>query len=66
MSDKHDIRRGGYAKWPRQYAAEIVRLPTREARQAALAEVPEALQPWVRDYVETAFHLRAARARRRG
>ena len=38
-------------KAPRAYAAEIIFLPTRAARRAALDEVPAALREWVRFYV---------------
>lgn len=54
---------------PRQYAAEILALPHRADRQAALEAVPEHLREWVRHLVADAFARRAAReaaARRKG
>ena len=51
-------------KWPRQLAAEIVALPTREERRAALAEVPEHLREWVALYVTRAWHEGRVRADR--
>ena len=40
-------------KRPRQYAAEIMRLPTREQRIERLSQVPENIREWVRYYVES-------------
>lgn len=50
-------------KRPRQYAAEIIALPTREARAAALAAVPAELREWVRELVVDYFARRQARGR---
>jgi hypothetical protein len=44
-------------KRPRQYAAEIAALPTRQERAAALAGVPAHLRDMVRAHVQTAFAL---------
>lgn len=38
--------------WPRQYAAQIVKLETKDERRAALAQVPEHLRALVRTHVE--------------
>jgi hypothetical protein len=46
-----------YAKRPRFYAAEILAMPTREQRRAALAEVPIEWRAWVEDLVRSAFAL---------
>ena len=45
-------------KQPRHYAEEIIRLPTREARAAALAEVPDAHRHIVKFYVASYFARR--------
>ena len=45
-------------KRPRQYAAEIARMPTLAARQAALEEVPDHLRSWVSDYVKMMWNRR--------
>ncbi|MEH6564618.1 MAG: hypothetical protein V7756_04755 [Halopseudomonas sp.] len=46
--------------WPRQYAAKIQALPTKEERQAALAEVPEDYRDLVKTHVKNAwYHPRA-------
>lgn len=45
-------------KRPRHYAAEIVALPTKEARLAAFAEVPEHYRDWVMELVQDTFHKR--------
>ena len=42
-----------HPKRPRQYAAEIMRLPTREQRIERLSQVPENIREWVRYYVES-------------
>ncbi|WP_339079653.1 hypothetical protein [Pseudomonas sp. TMP9] len=42
--------------WPRQFARQIVAMPTKEARRAALAEVPEDLRDLVRTHVEDAWN----------
>lgn len=46
-------------KRPRHYAAEIIALPTRAARAAALDAVPEIIRDWVRHLVEDHFAKRA-------
>jgi len=51
-------------KRPRHYAAEIIALPTRAARAAALDTVPEIIRDWVRHLVEDHFAKRAHLARR--
>ena len=51
-------RMGGYNKWPRDYAAEIIEMKTVEQRRAALATVPEPLRDWVKDYVVSYFEIR--------
>lgn len=50
---------------PRQYAAEIIALPNKGERAAALDRVPEHLRDWVRGLVEDHFWRRAIRARAR-
>ena len=40
---------------PRQYAAQIIALKTREERRAALEEVPEEYRAWVRTLVVMAY-----------
>lgn len=47
-----------YGQWPRQYAAEIIVLPTLEQRREALARVPEQWREWVKDYVVDYFNKR--------
>lgn len=42
--------------WPRQYAAQILALETKEDRRAALAEVPEHLRDLVRAHVEITWN----------
>lgn len=44
---------------PRQYAAQIINLPTREERKAALERVPEEWREMTRKHVEIAFERRA-------
>jgi len=44
-----------HEKRPRQYAAEIIALDSREARRAALARVPEWCREWVAGYVRDHF-----------
>lgn len=51
-------------KRPRHYAAEIIALPTRAARAAALDAVPAIIRDWVRHLVEDHFAKRAHLARR--
>lgn len=51
-------------KRPRHYAAEIIALPTRAARAAALDTVPAIIRDWVRHLVEDHFAKRAHLARR--
>lgn len=41
---------------PRQYAAQILQLQTREERNAALLLVPEAWRDLVRKHCETTWH----------
>jgi methylphosphotriester-DNA--protein-cysteine methyltransferase len=45
-------------KRPRQYAAEIVALKTREERAQKLTEVPEHLRELVKKHVELTFKQR--------
>lgn len=42
-------------KRPRQYAAEIMKLKTREERTNALEKVPDEFRGWVEFYVRDAF-----------
>ena len=42
--------------WPRQYAAQILALDSKEARQKALAEVPGEYRELVKTHVMTAWH----------
>ncbi|TAN71580.1 MAG: hypothetical protein EPN17_00820 [Methylobacter sp.] len=44
-----------YGKRPRQYAAEIIALPTLEQRRKALALVPCDWRDWVKEYVVDYF-----------
>ena len=44
------------AVWPRQYAAQILALESKEARQKALAEVPDEYRELVKTHVMTAWH----------
>lgn len=48
-------------KWPRHYAAEIIALPSREERDAALERVPSHLRAWVRELVEAHFFRRSGK-----
>lgn len=48
-------------KRPRDYADEIIALPTREARAAALEKVPGAYRALVREHVTDYFAKRAHR-----
>lgn len=48
-------------KWPRHYAAEIIALPSREERAAALERVPEHLRPITRAHVEDYFFRRSGK-----
>lgn len=41
---------------PRQYAAQILQLKTREERNAALLQVPEEWRDLVRKHCETTWH----------
>lgn len=45
-------------KAPRHYAADMLALPTKEARRAALAAVPESLREWVAAHVTAYFEKR--------
>jgi len=38
-------------KWPRQYAEEIAKEPSREKRKAMLEQVPEEFREWVKKLV---------------
>jgi len=51
----------GLAKWPRDYAAEIAALDTRQKRRAALERVPVEYREWVKRLVVMAFEKRAFR-----
>lgn len=42
--------------WPREYAARILALRTKEERQQALSEVPEALRELVKKHVQIAWN----------
>ena len=42
-------------KRPRHYAFEIVALPTKAARYAALERVPDIYRDWVKELVEDIF-----------
>ena len=53
-------------KQPRQYAAEIIALPTRACRAEALLAVPEKFRDWVRELVEDFFWRRSLQSRRGG
>lgn len=54
---------GVATKMPRQYAAEIIALRSRQERIAALAKVPEHLQGCTRTHVENYFALWPIRRR---
>lgn len=45
-------------KWPRQYAAEIMAMKTRDERRAALDKVPEHFRALVKKHVECQFTKR--------
>ena len=47
--------------WPRQYAFQIIDLPTKEERRAALEKVPEEWRPLVKSHVEIAYERKRAR-----
>lgn len=47
-------------KWPRQYAAHVLRGRTRDERQKRLGRVPEHLQGLARAHVETTWGRRRA------
>ena len=54
------------SRWtPPQWQAYVASQPTREQRNAALDEVPEAWRSRVRMHVETVFSVRKFYARRR-
>lgn len=55
---RHDLPGLANPKQPRHYAEEIVSLPTREARTAALALVPERYRRIVKFYVASEFAKR--------
>lgn len=44
-------------KWPRQYAAEIMALKTKQERRESLNRVPEWCRDMVADHVTSAFML---------
>ena len=46
---------------PRQYAEQIIALPTREERSEAMKKVPEHYKNLVADHVRIHFQLRTAR-----
>ena len=48
-------------KWPRHYAAEILKGQSREKRTQMLAAVPERFAALVRCHVEHAFNVRKRR-----
>lgn len=50
-------------RWPREYVAEILALPTREERRAALNRVPNHLRPIVETHVRIAWEKRHVRSR---
>lgn len=52
------IPRPSLGKRPRHYAAEIIALPSREARLAALARVPDLYRDWVNELVQDYFAKR--------
>jgi len=50
-------------KRPRHYAAEILKLKTKEERRAALDSVPREYQDMVRKHVQAAYNRRAGNAK---
>ena len=52
-------------KRPRHYAAEILKLKTKEERRAALDSVPEHLRDLVRKHVQAAYDRRLPDTRSR-
>jgi len=48
-------------KRPREYAAEICDLKTREERRAALDKVPDKYKDWVASYVTISFSIKKQR-----
>lgn len=57
------VFRPSLGKRPRHYAVEIIALPTKSARLAALAKVPEHYRDWVKDLVQDYFSKRKFRKR---
>lgn len=51
-------------KRPRAYAAEIIKLRTKEERRAALEDVPDKFRDWVKDLVTTEFERRGSKTNR--
>jgi len=51
-------------KRPRHHAEEIMKIKEREERRKALFLVPEDIRDWVKDYVVSAYEIRAARRNR--
>ena len=51
-------------KRPREYAAEICALKTREERREALDKVPDKYKDWVAFYVTTSFSIKKHRRMR--
>lgn len=49
-------------RWPREYVAEILALPTREERRAALNRVPSHLRPIVKTHVRIQWETRRVRS----
>lgn len=45
-------------KWPRQYAAEIIQMQTKDKRKTALDSVPDHLRQWVKTLVELHYQRR--------
>lgn len=45
-------------KRPREYAAEIIALKTRQERKEALDKVPAKYKDWVASYVTTSFSIK--------
>ncbi len=47
-----------FSKRPRHHAAEIIALPSEEARFAAIEQVPELYRDWVNELVQDYFSKR--------
>lgn len=52
--------------WPRQYAAHIMTLTTREERLEALAKVPEQYRELTKKHVEITYERRILRKASKG